>query len=83
MSDGGWEAIRHMTLDQLVTETKLSGGGAAAVNGHTTPEGWPFSIILVLGRPSNQGAINLIAEFQRELSRRAPWEKKAEGKAWP
>lgn len=56
-----WEDIRHATVDQLITKAKLSGSGFA-LNGHTTPEGWPFTVLLAVGSPGNELAL----EFARE-----------------
>lgn len=62
-----WEQVRHLTADQLVTWTKLN-GSAFALNGNTTPEGWPFVVVIAVGKPGNEHAVELAQEFHRRLT---------------
>jgi hypothetical protein len=48
-----WEEIRFMTMDGLVTFTKLH-GSAFSMRGWTTPEGWPFTVMIAVGSPGNE-----------------------------
>lgn len=67
VSDDAWERLRFMTIDQLVTETKL-GGSASASYGRTTPEGWPFVVICAVASPGNEMALVYVAEFQAKMT---------------
>lgn len=71
MNSDPWEAIRHLTIDQLVTQVKLA-GSSFLLCGNTTPENWPFRMILVIGKPGNEGALLLIEKIREEFARRAP-----------
>lgn len=62
-----WEAIRHFTLDQFVRQTKLS-SSALQLNGFTTPEKWPFSIVIAVGKPGNELGIQFAKEFFERMS---------------
>jgi hypothetical protein len=62
-----WERLRHMTIDQLVTATKLSGSVTQA-NGWTTPEGWPFMVMAVVAKPGNERVLELAGEFHQKVS---------------
>jgi len=66
MSDP-WEEIRGASLDQVVTWVKLR-GSAFEVNGHTTPEGWPFVVVVAVGKPGNERAVELAREFHSKLA---------------
>lgn len=58
MSDAAaWERLRHATIDQLVTHVKLT-GSAVATFGYTTPEGYPFAAIVVVGSPGNEAVMD-------------------------
>ena len=62
-----WETIRYMTMDQLVTYAKLN-GSAFVLNGFTTPERWPFTIVIAIGAPGNEAVPELAKKFHAELS---------------
>lgn len=66
-----WEQIRWVTLDSLVTQVKLQ-GSAAQVNGHTTPEGYPFTVVVAVAKPGNEKAVELANEFHQKMSKLAP-----------
>lgn len=66
-----WEKIRFATLDQLITHTKLN-GSASSYWGHTTPEGWPYIVLLAVGSPQNMPALHLVANAQRDLAALVP-----------
>jgi hypothetical protein len=68
-----WEAVRHLTLDQLVTRTKLSNASALRLNGFTTPEKWPFVVVIAIGGPGNEAAIELANEFNAQMLARVKW----------
>jgi ABC-type sugar transport system substrate-binding protein len=67
VSGGEWEAIRHMTIDQLVTATKLHGSSSGVV-GWTTPEGWPFVVVVGVGSPGNERAVEWAREFHQKMA---------------
>lgn len=66
MTDDAWEQIRHMTLDQIVTRVKLYGSGGQ-LHGFTTPEGWPFRLVVAVGGPGNERAIELCDELKEKM----------------
>lgn len=68
-----WEAVRHLTLDQLVTKTKLAKASALRLNGFTTPEKWPFVVVLAIGGPGNEAAVELANEFNAQMLARVKW----------
>lgn len=64
-----WERIRHLTMDQLVTWTKLRGSGFSLM-GSTRPEGWAFALFLgIASTPANQAAVELVLEHGRDFER--------------
>lgn len=73
-----WETVRHLTLDQIVTQTKLANASAAQFNGFTTPERWPFTIVVALGAPGNEYAVELAKEFSENMKSRAQWTKEGQ-----
>lgn len=66
-----WEQLRFTTVDQLITQTKL-GGSAMALTGNTTPEGWPFFIVIAVASPGNEPVVTATARFATELVALAP-----------
>lgn len=72
-----WERLRHMTLDQLVTHVKLYGSGAE-VRGRTTPEGYPFCLVVAVGKPENERAGELVREASEEIAKLARWSQRAD-----
>lgn len=70
-----WETLRRLTVDQLVTQVKLS-GSAMQFNGFTTPEGWPFTLVLAVAKPGNERAVELAQEFSRKMTAAAKWTKR-------
>jgi hypothetical protein len=67
VSGGEWEAIRHMTVDQLVTATKLH-GSCSGLTGLTTPEGWPFVVVVGVGSPGNEQVVEWAREFYEKMA---------------
>lgn len=65
MSDP-WEQLRFTTLDAMVTVTKME-GSAAILHGHTTPERWPYVVVIAIGSPGNEKAFQLAAEFHERI----------------
>lgn len=63
--------LKTMTADQLITGVKLS-GSTAIIKGHTTPEKWPFVIIIAIGKPGNEGAMECAQEFTQKIATKAP-----------
>lgn len=82
MSDDAWERLRFMTIDQLVTETKL-GGSASASYGRTTPEGWPFVVICAVASPGNEMALVYAAEFHDRMTEAGAAADRADNPAMP
>lgn len=82
MSDDAWERFRHMTIDQLVTETKL-GGSASASYGRTTPEGWPFVVICAVASPGNEAAMVYAGEFHGMMTEAGAAADRADNPAMP
>lgn len=66
-----WERLRQLTLDQLVTFVKLN-GSALLEEGFTTPEGWPFAVVVAVGKPGDERAVELAKEFAGKLGALAP-----------
>ncbi len=70
-----WEQIRHLTLDQIVTRVKLASSASSLsnlqLNGYTTPEGYPFELVLFIGKPGNEAAMDLMKKLKAELMERA------------
>lgn len=66
-----WEKLRHITLDQLVTSTKLQ-GSATTITGWTTPEGWPYVLAAVVVKPGNEAVLALFSDFLAKLSHVTP-----------
>jgi hypothetical protein len=62
-----WERIRHLTVDEIVTKTKLH-GSAMSLNGYTTPEGWPFVIVVAVAKPGNERVVAYAREFHEKMS---------------
>jgi hypothetical protein len=74
-----WEQIRHLTLDEIVTKTKLSNASAFQFNGFTTPEKFPFTVIVAIGAtPENEKAIALAIEFKDKMVALAQWHREAQ-----
>lgn len=72
MSDA-WERLRHLTLDQLVTQTKLTNASAAQLSGFTTPENWPFTLVVAIGGPGNEASLDAAKLFHDAMKDRALW----------
>jgi hypothetical protein len=72
-TNDAWEAVRHLTLDQIVTKTKLSNASALRLNGFTTPEKYPFVLVLAIAGPGNEAAVELADKFNEEMKARVKW----------
>jgi hypothetical protein len=59
VGDDALDRWRHMTFDQLVTWTK-SHGACLQLNAFTTPEGWPVSALVAVGKPGNEAIIDIV-----------------------
>ncbi len=71
-----WERIRRMTVDELLTQTKLA-GSALGINGYTTPEGYPFALVVAVGSPGNVQAVELLNELHIKMEAAATWTARA------
>lgn len=58
--------LKQLTVEQLVTDTKLA-GSAAQVVGHTTPEHWPFIVVVAVAKPGNELAVQYAREFAQKM----------------
>lgn len=58
--------LKELTVEQLVTDTKLSGSATQTV-GHTTPEGWPFIVVVAVAKPGNELAVQYAREFAQKM----------------
>lgn len=58
--------LKNLTVEQLVTDMKLS-GSASQVVGHTTPEGWPFIVVCAVAKPGNELAVQYAREFATKM----------------
>lgn len=76
-TNDAWERVRHLTLDQLVTQTKLAGASASQLNGLTTPERWPFTVVVAIGGPGNEAAVEAAKTFHDTLAGKARWTQAA------
>lgn len=66
MSADVWEEIRHVTIDQLVTATKLRGTVQVA-HGFTTPEGYPFVVLVAIAKPGSERVVEFAKEFMAKM----------------
>jgi hypothetical protein len=53
-------------LDSLVTFTKLN-GSCLELHGFTTPEGYPFVMVVAVASPGNERAIQLAQDFAAKM----------------
>jgi len=77
-----WEQISKMTINQLVTDTKLA-GSAFGLLGFTTPEHWPFAIIVAVASTGNEAIIPLIQEFHEKLRSMVSQFARVDRVEWP
>lgn len=80
MSALDWERIRHMTLDQIVTAVKLS-GSAGKLHGFTTPEGYPFRLMVAVGVPGSERVIEIVDGACAEIGQLASFTLRADREA--
>lgn len=59
--------LKTVTVDQFVTKVKLN-GSSAIINGHTKPEGWPFAVVVAIGSPGNQMAVEMVRQLNEDLA---------------
>lgn len=69
-SPGAWEVLRRRTLDELVTATKLT-GSALVMDLVTTPEGYPATVIIAVGKPGNEPVPKMLMAYFRAAMARA------------
>jgi deoxycytidylate deaminase len=60
------ELLDQMTIEQAVTSVKLAGSAGELV-GRTTPEGYPFIVVIAVGKPGNERALELARRFFEEM----------------
>lgn len=73
MTPHSWEKLRFSTIDELVTALKLAATPVLALHGNTTPEGYPFFVVVVLAEPGNEAAVGLAREFHDKMAAQASW----------
>lgn len=73
-----WENVRFLTLDEIVTSIKLSGGSCAEVRANTTPEGYPAMIFVLVGTPGNERVIEMGKVFKQTLEAATNWKAEAQ-----
>jgi hypothetical protein len=61
MTTDAWDQVRFETFDELVTWVKLN-GSCLQLNAYTTPEGWPVSVLIAVGKPGNERVIEIVKE---------------------
>jgi hypothetical protein len=66
-----WDKLRWVTFDSMVTTVKRS-GSAMQFDGLTTPEKWPFTIVVAVAKPGNERAVQLAKDFNDKMSAIAP-----------
>jgi len=64
-----------MTVNELVTETKLA-GSSAVLRGLTTPEGWPFVVVVAVASPGNEWAVVLAEQYDAKMQEAALWSQR-------
>lgn len=67
MKEPHWDKIGDMTVDDLVYETKFT-GSAVSFYGFTTPEKWPFAVIIAVASPGNESVMEMVADFHRKMA---------------
>lgn len=70
--DSEWERVRHMTLDQIVTATKFLGSGTMHL-GFTTPEGWPFVVVVAIASPGSEAVVPLTRQYHQVMREACSW----------
>lgn len=60
MNPDPWELLGTMTINELITATKLR-GSATTIRGTTKPEGYPFELIVAVGSTTeNMAAVGVL-----------------------
>lgn len=74
------QSTSHATVEQLITETKLR-GSALSLRGTTTPEGWPYHVLVAVESPGNEAlgqVFRLVESTERRIAEMASSATKAE-----
>ena len=71
-ADETWEAMRRLTLGELITRLKLSEGSTLFVDGSTSPEGFRFHFALVVGKPGAELALEAVDSLREDFMESAP-----------
>jgi predicted RNA-binding Zn-ribbon protein involved in translation (DUF1610 family) len=66
-----WEQMKRLTLDQLLTYVKKQ-GSAVRILGRTE-EGWPFAIVVGVGKPGNDRVMACVQEFDARMTAATSW----------
>lgn len=64
--------LKDITVDQLITDTKLV-GSASEIVGVTTPEGWPFVVVVAVAKPGNERVLDMAKDFHRKITAATQW----------
>lgn len=59
--------LRKTTVDEIVTRIKLSKVAVAVLDGFTTPEGFPFVVVVSVGKPGNERLLELTHQFREDI----------------
>ena len=62
-----WNDLKKVDLNRAVTWTKLN-GSVFQLSGRTTPEGWPFVVLVAVAKPGNEPMLELVQKFHRDAS---------------
>lgn len=71
MRSPDWDELGGRSIDELVTAAKVVGVGLSLM-GFTTPEQWPFAIVVTVGSPGNERALRWAMELQERIRQAGP-----------
>lgn len=75
--------VMDTTLNDIVTATKLQ-GSLLVLKGWTTPENWPFAVVVTVEKPEHGGEMSkLVLRLQEDALEVAPIAAANVVKAWP
>lgn len=75
--------VMDTTLGDIINATKLQ-GSLLVLKGWTTPENWPFAVVVTVERPEHGGEMTkLVLRLQEGAAAIAPLEEAEVVKAWP
>jgi hypothetical protein len=83
MSDDDLDLLSDVSVNDLITQTKLA-GSLLVLKGWTTPEGWPFAVVVTIDRPEDNGRIaQAVIKLQEAALEVVPLAAATVRKAWP